>query len=80
MKKLFLIENGNHVDYDMYSSAVVVARNEDAARLMHPNGKTDGSWDTSTWCPVKRVQVTYIGTAARHLKIGEILITDFLAG
>ena len=80
MKKLFLIENGDHVRYDMFSGAVVVAHNEDAARLIHPNGRVDSSWDNTTWCPANRVHVTYIGTAARHLEIGNVLITDFNAG
>jgi hypothetical protein len=36
------------IDYDTYDSAIVVAENEKAARLMHPSG-IEYTWNGNDW-------------------------------
>ena len=55
--------------YDEYDSAVVLARNEEEARRIHPQG-----WDNppdhfrDTWVPPEQVEVTLVGRKNRGYK------------
>lgn len=79
--KLFLIEPcGELYEFDRYIAAVVVARDEDAARRMHPDGLTP--WNRRTagtpkwsgeWSKPKDVVVTYLGEADPSVKPGVVL-------
>lgn len=66
---LYLLRNGREIGADMYESAVVVAPNEESARLMHPNPMRNGThwkddpWCVSMWCLPEEVRVYQIGTA-----------------
>ena len=80
--KLFLISQDENQNYDMFDSAVVAAENEDAARLIHP----EGSWkkpvhsDFTAWASSpEKVAVTYIGEAKEGTEAG-IILASFNAG
>lgn len=81
--KLYLwkIERTDNWGYDEYSDAVVVARTEADARMIHPGGEErDWEW-TSSW-PVKpeELKVTKVGTAAPELTAGTVVVASFHAG
>ena len=84
--KLWLISQNINDDYDTYDSAVVVAKNEEEARRIHPNGQLvwDGAtlneWGApySTWVHPSNVQVTLIGTARKGLT--GVVCASFNAG
>lgn len=76
---LYLISQTENEDYDTYDSAVVRAKSEDDARLMHPSGHA-GPWDRNTWCrSPDAVTVEKIGTAEKGAKRG-IVLASFNAG
>jgi hypothetical protein len=62
-------------DYDwdnMYLGAVVVAEDEEQARLIHPSGRQvpEEHW-TADWCKPEDVEVTLLGVA-NSTKIGVV--------
>ena len=81
--KLWKISQTKNSDYDTYDSAVVAAETEEAARLTHPGGETDGWWTSrwylSCWAEPQEVLVSYIGEAAPNTKPG-VIVTSFNAG
>ena len=93
-KKLYLLERdtqGKAISYDEYLIAVVVACSDDDAVKIHPNGNLhlsdDGEWvdederpdsGANTWTDI--IKVTYIGQAARNLKVGSVVCSSFHAG
>lgn len=87
MKKLllWLVQRTDDVDYDEYRGAVVVARTEDDARVIHPDGEGSApeTWKQgwSGW-PVAPADltVTLIGTAGPSLEAGTVVCSDFKAG
>ena len=80
--KLFLISQTQNDGYDTYDSAVVVAENEAAAKLIHPRGdgrsiENDESYPT--WATSSdKVNATYIGEAAEG--IHGVVCASFNAG
>ena len=72
---LYLISQ--NVDaYDIYTSAVVCAKNETDARMIHPSKYVE-NWDgvsneRGDWCKAKDVQVKLIGEAVLGTKRGVI--------
>ena len=88
-KKLYLLERdtqGKAIRYDEYLLAVVVARSDDDAVKIHPNGRLrlgeDCEWvdengkpdsGANTWGDT--IKVTYIGRAASGLKAGSVVCT-----
>ncbi len=73
--------------YDEYSDAVVVARTEADARLIHPDGSgkppekwiEPGGWGEWRVKP-EQLKVVKVGTAAPHLKAGEVVVASYHAG
>jgi len=70
---IYKISQKDDWDFEVYLEAIVVAKNEDEARLIHPNGNAvwDGnkwkspqaSWATSpndSWCPPDEVKVELV--------------------
>ena len=43
--KIFKISQNVNNDYDTYDSAIVCAKDEDEARLIHPSQEINSSWD-----------------------------------
>ena len=77
---LYLISQDKNDGYDTYDSAVVVADNEEKARLTHPDSrgiKGVGLW--ITWTDPKNVAVELIGTAKPGTKAG-VICASFNAG
>jgi len=90
--KLWKIYQDVNGRYDTFDSAVVVAKDADAARLVHPGG-IDG-WDGtkwknptssyvsyySDWAPPQNVGVSLIGLALPNATDGEVICASFNAG
>lgn len=82
--RLFLISQDENNDYDTYDSAVVCAVDEEAARLMDPDGNNGSPADFgrrfSKWCSAAdKVKVQLIGDAAPGLPVG-VVCASFNAG
>jgi len=84
--KLYKISQHVNRGYDTYDSAVVAAPDEDAARLIHPDGYTDMSnansrrISCSDWCPdLSKIDVEYLGEATEGIKQG-VICASFNAG
>lgn len=96
MPNLYLIQtNEEYTGYDTYDSAVVCAKSEEQARLIHPDGfslftngrfvdKENGyfshSSDFDGWVHPNVVQVTLIGVAADYIQPGTVVCASFNAG
>ena len=68
---IFKISQDVNNGYDTYSSAVVIAATEDAARRMHPRGRYDDedpAGDLYEWAAPKDVKVELIGVATGDAK------------
>lgn len=82
MNKLFLLTTTQKIDYDMYDSCVVVAKDAESARLISPDGKQFdvdmcyNSWATS----FDQITATLIGVASDDLEAGSVVISSFNAG
>lgn len=85
--KLWLIKRIDHVGYDEYDSAVVVAETEDAARLIHPTGSAylwngtiwkDGNWSDNVWADPATLKVQEVGIASPG--ITGVVCASFNAG
>ncbi len=65
--KLFKISQTVNQEYDSFDSAVVIARDEDDARTIHPSTlenpvlEKDDMW--RSWCGIGEVRVEYLGEA-----------------
>lgn len=75
--KLYKIWQTENSDYDTYDSAIVAAKNEDEARLIHPDG--DGVLRNYNWTTPEHVHVELIGTAVKGTKAG-VIVASFNAG
>ena len=69
---------------DTFGSAVVVAHDEEHARLIHPSGKMalwlpDGP-ALDEWCEPRDVKVELIGTADNKYIHGTVICASFNAG
>jgi hypothetical protein len=73
--KLYLLTQDEVTGYDIFDSMVVCAKNEDDARVIHPDVYSKDPWSTQrycrSWCgsPAK-VIVKLIGTAKPGTKAG----------
>jgi hypothetical protein len=85
---IYLLEQDEATDYDTFDSMVVIAKDEAAARLIHPEeewSKTrEACWNqnptyTSWATDPSRVEVTLIGTADPNADEG-IVLSSFNAG
>lgn len=95
MLKLFKLTNVSTSGWDTYDTAVVCARSEAEARLIHPSGMyditEDGSlkykdedrmlpWSVSSdWAYPNELEVECIGIAGEDIKEG-LIIASFNAG
>lgn len=74
---LYKISQDVNYDYDTFDSAIVAAKNEEQARLIHPDG--DKNWTGKQtrkydgWCDAEYVKVELIGKAIKGTKSGVIL-------
>jgi len=83
---IYRISQSNNTDYDTYDSAVVVARDEQQARHIHPDECSaawhgaGGRW--STWADPSKVTVEYLATlpADSRLQAGAVICASFNAG
>lgn len=75
---IYLLKQAVNKNYDTYDSAVVVARDEKAARKIHPSGY-DNTLERCTWCKSEEVEVIYLGRAAKDVAIG-VKCASFNAG
>ena len=86
--KLYLISQTENTDYDTYDSAVVMAENEEQARLISPHTglvMTEWEWKQkySDWCSCPdNVSVTYLGEASAEQakKDNPLILASFNAG
>lgn len=82
--KLWLIKQSVNNGYDTFDSAVVVAPDDLAARLIHPHG--GGSEPEisrryySCWAPILDVEVEYLGEAVPGSEAGDVICASFNAG
>jgi len=82
---LYVIRQSVNNDWDTYDSAVVIAKSEEEARTIHPDGNRwiDGKWEgwssASTWCNPEEVEVELIGTSS-SVASGSVLVASFNAG
>jgi len=84
---LYLITQSEISGYDTYISAVVAAKSENDAKLIHPSNVIDGAAGidggfTSSMAWASRpsnVTAAYLGRAARSVKRG-IILASFNAG
>jgi len=81
---LYLISQNVNNDYDTYDSAVVVAPNPKAAKLIHPHVNyvlSELDWTTDgTWChSPSDVNVKCIGVASKGQKVG-VVLSSYNAG
>ena len=79
--KLWKIEQTANCDWDIYDSAVVVAKTEDDARDIYPDGgKMDRQSKTNAWARFENVYATYLGEAAPGLEEGSVIVASYNAG
>jgi len=85
MNNLYVIRQNVNNDWDTYDSAVVVAKTEEEARTIHPDGNRwiDGKWEgwssTNTWCNPEEVEAELIGTTTTAAS-GTVVVSSFNAG
>ena len=87
MANLYLIFQHVNDDYDTFDSAVVCARDEVSARLIHPRGiwgTYPANWHLDEdapgeWTRVCNVNVRYLGHAAPGIEPG-VICASFNAG
>jgi hypothetical protein len=82
MKLFKIYQDANSKEYDVYSAAVVAAKNENEARKIHPDGETivtSTKQSTSTWVPLKDVRIAYLGEAKKGTKAG-VIVASYYAG
>jgi len=85
---LYLITKMTTTHIDSYENAIVVAANEDEAKLIHPDEGTGEDWWLSdvnagyigplyTWCKPEDVGVELIGTTDLF-PAGSVIMAEFL--
>jgi hypothetical protein len=78
--KIYLLEPKNHIginDYNQYDKAVVVAKNEYLAKLIHPDGDprpiNEREYKFDDWPDdPEEIKVTYLGEAVEGMEAGVI--------
>ena len=81
---LYQISQSSNIDYDTFDSAIVCAKDETAAKAIHPGDDEEwpSNWDPSwsNWCGAPdQVTAKLIGTAAPGLPEG-VVLASFNAG
>ena len=83
---IYLISQRENNDYDTYSDMVVVAKDEEEARNIHPREEyqweVEGHWNDpySDWCSSpSKATVKLQGRALKGMRRG-IILTSFHAG
>ncbi len=79
MLYIWKIERTDDWGHDEYSAAIVVASTEGEARRIHPNPDLGGSVSWVAY-PDKQLKVTKMGTAAKGLAAGIVLLASYHAG
>lgn len=78
--KLYRIYQTVNKGYDTYSDAVVCAVDEEDAKTIHPDDESKVKEDEDfEWCPLKDVQVQYIGEADDKIERG-VIVSSYHAG
>lgn len=90
---LWKISQNKNNDYDTYSDAVVIARNEEEAKSLHPDGiyvykflleegwyHGDHKWSAHDWVDFKDVKCERIGIADAQFEKPDVIIASFHAG
>lgn len=85
---LYLISQTENGGYDTFDSAVVVAKNEEAARHVHPqtswlSGSSEQHWDKGTysWANTpEEVTAQLIGRASEDQQPDTVICASFNAG
>lgn len=82
---LYLLTQGDNTGYDTYDSCVVVAKNEDEAKKIHPSGDDEQSWKTDkifrSWAnSPDTVEAELIGKAVKGSVSGTVICSSFNAG
>lgn len=77
VKNLYLIWQDENEDREVYVTAVVCAKSEDEARLIHPDEPVGDDWLLDNWVAPEFVQVKFIGLAADNIKPGSVIMTDY---
>lgn len=76
---LYLISQCRNSDYDTYDSAVVAAKDEDSARMIHPDGRDlEKSKRYPAWCSPEHVEVELIGVSNEDHEC--VICSSFNAG
>jgi len=85
--KIYKISQNKNDEYDTYISAVVVAKNEDEATRIHPDGSTKWKdsigWglESETWVSSPDdVIVEFIGNAPKGIKEMGVIVASFKQG
>ena len=89
---IYLLSQSTNTGYDTWDSCVVIAKDEEEARMTHPyyryftddpndeyNNWNGISGDYDGWCNSKYVSVELIGTAANGMK-RQVVCSSFHAG
>ena len=81
---VYLVTQSVNNEPGTYSGVVVVAKSDECARKIHPNGSNWDNpksprehWDFSRWCHPKYVDVKEIGEYTGMHKIAHIVLTDY---
>jgi len=80
---LYKISQNENNNYDTYDTLIVVAKNVDDARSIHPypDGWLPGSITGNAWASSSAyVKVTLIGKALNTLEEGTVVCASFNAG
>lgn len=64
-------------NYDTYDSAVVIAKNENDARIIHPNIYHREGSGLAEWVNPTDVHVTLVGVASDEWKEGDVVIASY---
>ena len=77
---LYLISQDVNENYDTYDSAIVAARTNKEARMIHPSGYDwDGESRYGSWVSAENVNAKIIGVAKKGTTKG-VVLASFNAG
>lgn len=81
MNFIFHLERPGPADWDEYSDCVVIAENEEKARLVPPADYMDyPNQEYSSWVKPEKLKVTLIGKAHSSMKPNTCICASFHAG
>ena len=83
--KIYLLEQSEASGYDTYDSIIVIAKNEEDAKLISPYGRelreTTGDYDS--WVGkdnIDKIKVTYLGEYLGEEREDKVILASFNAG